>query len=576
MGADGLAPAEPSRSPVPAPGKLVAQFPEGEKKEFALCKGEVSIGRGSTCDIVLRDPKISRAHTRIESGPEGNCVVDLGSANGTKLNGKRVQRALLYPGDVLAVGDCLLRYEAAQDKPDDLDRTRIDSEADLDATLLNSSLPSELSETRTPRLAIHTSVKTWELPLDRDAVTIGRRADNDVVVDSPRMSRTHARIERRGNDFLLRDLNSINGTSVGGRKIHEHWLKDGESIEIGGARMVFKAGYAEEDLTLLDAPGKEKRGKRPVIVIPGFLGSNLWLGSEKLWPNARNLIKRADVLAYSENSKMVARGLVDEVVIIPNFIKQEQYGSLIYYLEEALGYERGKDLLEFAYDFRQDVRISARQLAKAVEDWGAREPITIIAHSMGSLISRYYVDRLGGHKRVERLALLGGPHLGAPRAVGQLGNKADLFPFGIMGDKLRAILLTFPSVYQLLPEYPCGTDQHGKEINWLSDTNWLPESCAPHLKAASEFRAEMRGRTTVPTVCIFGYGLKTATAVRAQRDANGKISGIEEIQEKLGDGVVPEISATIEGADVHPIRQFHGTLHGDNDVKKRLKIELTR
>jgi pSer/pThr/pTyr-binding forkhead associated (FHA) protein len=561
---------------VPEPGKLVAQFPEGEKKEFALSKGEVSIGRACTCDIVLRDPKISRAHTRIETTPEGNYVVDLGSANGTKLNGKRVQRALLRPGDVLVVGDCSLRYEAAREESDDIDRTRIDTEADLDATLLNSSLPAELSETRTPRLAIHTAAKTWELPLDRDVVTIGRRFDNDVAIESPRMSRMHARIERRGNDFLLRDLNSINGTSVGGRKIHEHWLKDGESIEIGGARMVFKAGYVEEDLTLLDAPGKPNRGRHPVIVIPGFLGSNLWLGSEKVWPNARNLIRRADILAYREDSKLEARGLVDEVVIIPNFIKQEQYGSLIYYLEEALGYERGKDLLEFAYDFRQDVRISARQLAQAVEDWGVAEPVTIVAHSMGSLVSRYYVDRLGGHKRVERLALLGGPHLGAPRAVGQLGNKADLFPFGIMGDKLRAILMTFPSVYQLLPEYPCSTDQHGNEINWLSEINWLPESCTPHLKAAAEFRAEMRGRNTVPTVCIFGYGLKTATAVRAQRDANGKLSGIEECYEKSGDGVVPELSATIQGADVHPIRQYHGTLHGDNDVKKRLKVELTR
>jgi pSer/pThr/pTyr-binding forkhead associated (FHA) protein len=557
-------------------GKLVAQFPEGEKKEFVLSKGEVSIGRASTCDIVLRDPKISRAHTRIESGPQGSYVVDLGSANGTKLNGKRVQRALLHPGDVLVAGDCTLRYEAAQEEVDDLDLTRIDSEADLEATLLNASLPSELNETRTPRLAIHTSERTWELSLDRDVVTIGRRFDNDVAIESPRISRCHARVERRGSDFLLRDLNSINGTSVGGRKIHEHRLKDGESIEIGGARLVFKAGYAEEDLTLLDASGKASRRKHPVIVVPGFLGSNLWLGSEKVWPDARSLINRAEILAYHEDTKLVARGLVDEVVIIPNFIKQEQYGSLIYYLEEALGYERGKDLLEFAYDFRQDVRISARQLAQAVEDWGVAEPVTIVAHSMGSLVSRYYVDRLGGHKRVERLALLGGPHLGAPRAIGQLANRADLFPFGIMGDKLREILMSFPSVYQLLPEYPCGTDQHGDEIKWLTETSWLPESCAPHLKAAAEFRSELRGRNTVPTVCIFGYGLKTATAARAERDANGNLSGIEEICEKSGDGMVPEVSATIKGADVHPIRQYHGTLHGDNDVKKRLKVELTR
>jgi hypothetical protein len=43
-----------------------------------------------------------------------------------------------------------------------------------------------------------------------------------------------------------------------------------------------------------------------------------------------------------------------------------------------------------------------------------------------------------------------------------------------------------------------------------------------------------------------------------------------------GDSTVPESSATLEGTEIHPIRQYHGTLHVDNDVRKRLKIELTR
>jgi hypothetical protein len=80
----------------------------------------------------------------------------------------------------------------------------------------------------------------------------------------------------------------------------------------------------------------------------------------------------------------------------------------------------------------------------------------------------------------------------------------------------------------------------------------------------------------VPTVCIFGYGMKTMTALRMHRDERGLCHGVEGFHEPAGDSSVPERSATLDGAEIHPVRQYHGTLHVDSDVKKRLKVELMR
>jgi len=555
-------------------GALIATLPGGQQQEFVLSKAEVSIGRSATSDVRLRDATISRSHTRLQCGVDGCWVEDLGSANGTRVNGVRLQRARLLPGDLITIGAATLRFEPRAREEED---STICSEEELEATLLGSAVETNLNESREARLAVHTASSTWEVPLTGDVLSIGRLAENDVVIDSLRASRRHARIERGPTNYLLRDLNSNNGTLVNGRRIATHRLQDCDTIRIGSGQMTFKAGFAEEDLTLVDVPRARAGSKRPVVVIPGFMGSNLWLGSEKVWPNVRQLLKHPEMLKLGEGAPpIVARGLVNEVVVVPNLIKQEQYGGLIDYLEEALGYERGKDLLEFAYDFRQDVPASARELAQAIADWNPGAPVTLIAHSMGSLVSRYYVDRLGGDKLTERMVLLGGPHFGAPKAIVNLSTAATLLPFGMLGAKLRDLLLTYPSMYSLLPEYACGEDQHGHSIDWLHDTAWLPAPSAPHLRAAAELRSELRHGCAVPTVCIFGYGMKTMTSLRMQRDQRGLCHGVEGFHEPAGDSSVPERSATLEGAEIHPVRQYHGTLHVDSDVKKRLKVELMR
>ncbi len=181
------------------------------------------------------------------------------------------------------------------------------------------------------------------------------------------------------------------------------------------------------DLTFVEGFSSQPGSKRqPVVVVPGIMGSELWLGQEKIWPNVRMLFTNPDLLKLTDDSRLTAGGLASDVVVVPNLLKLEQYSRLTDYLQESLGYERGKDLMEFGYDWRRDLRASAKRMAEAIDNWDVEPPITIIAHSMGSLVSRYYIERLGGTHKIGRLIVIGGPHAGAPSMLDSTGDEGGL------------------------------------------------------------------------------------------------------------------------------------------------------
>ncbi len=295
--------------------------------------------------------------------------------------------------------------------------TRVLTIRDLEETLKETPLARELPETRIARLAVHTSARTWEVPLTGDAIAIGRHPENDVVLESHKASRRHARIERKGDQFAIVDLNSDNGTWIVTERVTRRALADGDTIRIGSARMVFKADFADEELTGVEPPAGRKMKRRPVFV-PGFLGSYLYRGSQLIWPQPRIMFSTPELMRLEE--PLEPRGMLREVVIVPGLVKLDQYSLLVDYLTDSLRYESGSDLLEFAYDFRPDIRLTAQKLAQAVDAWDPGAPITVIAHSLGSLVTRYYVERLGGKQKAERIVFMGGPHLGTPTSFASL------------------------------------------------------------------------------------------------------------------------------------------------------------
>ena len=80
-----------------------------------------------------------------------------------------------------------------------------------------------------------------DFPLDRGmSIKIGRRRDNDIVIENLAVSGYHAKIESIGDEFVLIDLQSKNGCFVNEQLVNSHWLKNGDVISIGKHSLEFK------------------------------------------------------------------------------------------------------------------------------------------------------------------------------------------------------------------------------------------------------------------------------------------------------------------------------------------------
>ena len=76
--------------------------------------------------------------------------------------------------------------------------------------------------------------------LGPEPITIGRLPESTIVVNDPNASRRHAEIRRSGNDVVVVDLNSTNGTRVNGATVRERVLDDGDQIVIGTTVLRFE------------------------------------------------------------------------------------------------------------------------------------------------------------------------------------------------------------------------------------------------------------------------------------------------------------------------------------------------
>ncbi|MEP7207777.1 MAG: FHA domain-containing protein, partial [Casimicrobiaceae bacterium] len=80
---------------------------------------------------------------------------------------------------------------------------------------------------------------TLDVILDKERITLGRRADNDVCLPDPAVSGEHAQVVTLLSDSFLEDLGSTNGTVVNGESVQKHFLRDGDVIDLGRMRLVY-------------------------------------------------------------------------------------------------------------------------------------------------------------------------------------------------------------------------------------------------------------------------------------------------------------------------------------------------
>jgi hypothetical protein len=102
-----------------------------------------------------------------------------------------------------------------------------------------------------------------EITLNKERMTIGRKASNDVQIDNLAISGEHAAVVTILNDSFLEDLNSTNGTLVNGQPAKKHFLKNGDLIELGK----YKLKYVAEQVQHVEATDFEKT----MVLRPGAI-----------------------------------------------------------------------------------------------------------------------------------------------------------------------------------------------------------------------------------------------------------------------------------------------------------------
>lgn len=138
--------------------RLIGVMPSGEKLEYFISRQEVEIGKAAHNHIVLNDPTVSNTHAILITRDRGYSIVDLGSRNGTYVNGERLgsQAHTLRHGDALQLGQTLLTF-----------RNRAETSASITATLS----PTALADIRKRAEQMDTSAET-ALPADGSAAPV--------------------------------------------------------------------------------------------------------------------------------------------------------------------------------------------------------------------------------------------------------------------------------------------------------------------------------------------------------------------------------------------------------------------
>ena len=125
-----------------------------------------------------------------------------------------------------------------------------------------------LVDTSSPRLTVYTEQKTWELPLHEEMTSIGRQSTNDIELQTAKASRSHARIERKGDQFVIRDLGSTNGTWLDGRLLEA-------SVSLA-ADMVVRLGDTDRRVAGGLTPDWAPGSLAPEFIVPLVLSPEAW------------------------------------------------------------------------------------------------------------------------------------------------------------------------------------------------------------------------------------------------------------------------------------------------------------
>ena len=260
----------------PSGGRLVSLV---DGKEYAVPEDGLVIGRDAGCDVVVPRNEVSRRHAELAPTEDGYVVRDM-SSNGVFVNGERIQGShRLARADVIRVGGEEFRFYA-----DVLNPTPSSPNATTkEGVVLRSDLPApSLADTLFNQRAV-------EVPLEPLAVLevmnegpskgiryairtplaqVGRGPNNDVRLSDESVSEIHAKLQRREDGWHLVDMNSTNGTYVGGSRVTGERRLDGAAdVRFGGVKLRFipAGATANEAVARPARPAEERKQASPAL-----------------------------------------------------------------------------------------------------------------------------------------------------------------------------------------------------------------------------------------------------------------------------------------------------------------------
>jgi pimeloyl-ACP methyl ester carboxylesterase len=344
-----------------------------------------------------------------------------------------------------------------------------------------------------------------------------------------------------------------------------------------------------------------------VVVLPGITGSVLQKDGKDVWNVSGGSVLRA-LLTLGQNVKelaleedpqdvddlgdgVTAPKIMRDIHLIPGLWKIDGYSKVLKYVTDTFEVRAGENFFEFPYDWRRDNRVAARKLAKDAQGWlaawrqksgAADAKLVLVGHSMGGLVSRYYLECLDGWRDTRVLVTFGTPYSGSLNAIGTLVNglKKKIGPVAI---DLSELVRSLTAIYQLLPTYACYDGGDGKPVA-------VNEAAIPHVdqekaKAAAGFHDEIRNAVKAheqdneylearydirPVVGILQPTSQSAGAagdgVALLRSLKGKDDG--------GDGTVPRVSATPAEIDHERNTMFASERHASLQNEDAVLVQL--
>ncbi|MFO7584041.1 MAG: FHA domain-containing protein [Anaerolineales bacterium] len=218
---------------------LITKGPRAGEK-IPLSTSPFIIGREESIEVLVNLENISRKHLRVSKGDSGYIIEDLNSSNGTYVNDVRIEKPhQIKDGDRIALGpDFEMRVVIPIVQQGDA-TAFMSPPVGTDKTLVGFEMPAVPAIP--PSLIIHESGKEPRVvTLTMERLRIGRKEDNDIVLDNRFVSRYHAELEKRGQDYYIIPTPGVsNPLLLDGRPVMEPArLHHGTKIRFGG----FSAG----------------------------------------------------------------------------------------------------------------------------------------------------------------------------------------------------------------------------------------------------------------------------------------------------------------------------------------------